>query len=59
MEQKNTLEQRMLEGSKPIVAPNAGVVSYRIDDLEETLNFASIENITTEMLNTLEKQEEL
>lgn len=54
MIQKNELEEKMLEGSKSIVSPIAGIVSYRIDGLEEVLSLENLDNITTDMLNTLE-----
>lgn len=54
MTQKSELERKMVEGSKSIVAPMAGVVSYRIDGLEDTLSLQNFDSITDEMLNNLE-----
>lgn len=53
MEKKNTLEKKIIEGSKSILAPSAGVVSYRIDNLEEKLDAKNLDGITSETLNEI------
>lgn len=53
IEQKNQLEKNLLEGSKTIISPTSGIVSYRIDNLEKTLTPTNFENITTEFLEKL------
>ena len=54
IEQRNSLEKNLLEGSKTIISPESGVVSYRIDGLEEALKIANVDSLTIEMLENLE-----
>lgn len=54
IKEKTDLEKKLLEGSKAITAPSSGVVSYRIDNLEDSFKFDNIENITDETLNSLD-----
>ena len=50
IDNKNSLEKSLLEGSKTITSPKAGIVSYRIDNLEEVLTPENFSNITKELL---------
>lgn len=52
--QKEKYEQQLTEGSEYIVAPNSGVVSYRVDGLEELLTTTDFSSLTEESLNNLE-----
>ena len=51
---KNELEESLLEGSQSIYASTSGIISYRIDDLENVLKTTNLESITKEMLNKLD-----
>lgn len=52
--QRNTLEQTLNNGAQFVYSTTSGVVSYRIDGLEETLTINNIDNITTDYLKSLE-----
>lgn len=51
--QRNTLEQSLNNGAQYINSNISGVVSYRIDGLEESLAIENIENITSDYLKSL------
>ena len=51
--QKEEYEQKLTEGSEYINAPEAGVVSYRVDGLEEILTPDDFSNLTEESLENL------
>lgn len=51
--QRNTLEQTLNEGAQYVCSSTSGVVSYRIDGLEEKLSLNNLENITSEDLKTV------
>lgn len=51
---KNELEESLLAGSQSIYASTSGIISYRIDDLENVLKTTNLESITKEMLNKLD-----
>ena len=53
IEKRSEYEKQLNSGSEYMKAPNSGVVSYRVDGLEETLNVNSIDNLTEEYLNKL------
>lgn len=52
--EKEQLEKRLTEDSEYMISPMAGVVSYRVDGLEESLNISDFSNITGESLENLE-----
>lgn len=51
--QRNELEQTLTNGAQYVYSDSSGVVSYRIDGLEDKLTVANLENITSEELNKL------
>lgn len=51
--QRNTLEQTLNNGAESVNSSISGVVSYRIDGLEERLTIGNLDNITSEYLKTL------
>ena len=51
--QKEEYEQKLTEGSEYINAPEAGVVSYRVDGLEDILTPDDFSNLTEESLENL------
>lgn len=46
-------EEKLIDGSEFVTAPKSGVVSYRVDGLEEVLSPDSFDSITEEKLNEL------
>ena len=52
--EKETYEKQLEENSEYITAPMAGVVSYRVDGLEEVLTTKDFSNLTEESLENLE-----
>lgn len=52
--QRNTLEQTLNEGARYVNSTMSGIVSYRIDGLEEKLKIDNWENITSSYLKSLE-----
>ncbi len=52
-EEREKYESELTEGSEYIVAPVAGMVSYRVDGLENTLSPNSIQELTEEKLENL------
>ncbi len=53
IQKRSEYEKQLNSGSEYMKAANSGVVSYKVDGLEETLNVNSIDNITEEYLNKL------
>ena len=51
--QKETYENQLTAGSEYITAPEAGVVSYRVDGLESVLTSSDFSNLTEEKLENL------
>ena len=47
-------EEKLIDGSEFVTAPKSGVVSYRVDGLEEVLSPDSFDSITEEKLNELD-----
>ncbi len=54
LEQKKQLENELASNSEYITAPVSGVISYRIDDLEDALSPNNIDNLSKEYLNKLD-----
>ena len=52
--QKEEYEKKLTEGSEYITAPVSGVVSYRVDGLENVLTPEDFSNLTEEKLENLE-----
>lgn len=52
--QKEEYEQKLTANSEYITAPEAGVVSYRVDGLEEVLTTDDFSNLTEEKLENLD-----
>lgn len=51
--QRNTLEQTLNDGAKYVNSTISGVVSYRIDGLEDKLIIDNLDNITSDYLKSL------
>ena len=51
---KEKLEQKLTENSEYIITPISGIVSYRVDGLEEVLTPEDFSNLTEENLEKLE-----
>lgn len=51
--QKEEYEQKLTSDSEYITAPESGVVSYRVDGLEDTLSSTDFSNLTEEKLESL------
>jgi len=54
IKQRTSLEQKIYNTTEYVVADTSGVVSYRIDNLEDVLTIDNIENLNKEMLEELE-----
>ena len=54
IEKREKYENQLVEGSEYIVAPKSGIVSYRVDGLENVLKIDGIEELTDEKLNKLD-----
>ena len=52
--ERASLERELTEGSQYIYSNNSGIVSYRIDGLENDLSISNMDNITTDYLSNLE-----
>jgi len=50
---KEKLEQKLTENSEYIITPISGIVSYRVDGLEEVLTPEDFSNLTEENLETI------
>ena len=53
IQKRSEYEKQLSSGSEYMKAQNSGVVSYKVDGLEEKLNVNSLDNITEEFLNKL------
>ena len=53
IQKRSEYEKQLNSGSEYMKAQNSGVVSYKVDGLEEKLNINSLDNITEEFLNKL------
>ena len=53
IQKRSEYEKQLNSGSEYMKVANSGVVSYKVDGLEETLNVNSLDNITEEYLNKL------
>lgn len=51
--QRIEIENQLKNNSKYEKAPSSGIVSYRVDGLEEKLTFQNLDSITSEMLENL------
>ncbi len=51
--QRIDIENQLKSNSKYEKAPSSGIVSYRVDGLEEKLTFQNLDSITSEMLENL------
>ena len=56
IEEKEEYQKNLKDNSEYVNAPMAGVVSYRVDDLEETLTPNNFEDLNKEMLEKLNLQ---
>lgn len=54
IEQREEYEEELLEGSEYMTAPVSGVVSYRVDGLENVLTTDSFDKLTAESLEQLD-----
>lgn len=52
--QRNALEQTLNDGAKYVNSTMSGIVSYRIDGLEDKLTIDNLENITSDYLKSLD-----
>lgn len=52
--QRNSLEQTLNDGAQYVYSPISGMVSYRIDGLEEKLTIDNLDNITSDYLKSLD-----
>lgn len=52
--QRNTLEEQLTNGTEYVYSNTSGVVSYRIDNLEEELSINNIDNLSSEFLENLD-----
>ena len=56
IEERENYQKKLTENSEYVTAPMAGVVSYRVDDLEEILTPDNLENLSKESLENLNLQ---
>lgn len=54
MEKREKYEKKLIDGSEYIVAPKSGIVSYRVDGLENVLKTDGFEELTEKKLNELD-----
>lgn len=54
MEKREKYEKKLIDGSEYIVAPKSGIVSYRVDGLENVLKIDGFEELTEKKLNELD-----
>lgn len=52
--QREEYEKKLIEGSEYIVAPSSGVVSYRVDGLENVLRTDNFDELTSKSLEELD-----
>ena len=53
IQKRSEYEKQLNSGSEYMKAPNSGVVSYKVDGLEDKINTNSIDDLTIEYLNKL------
>lgn len=51
--QRNSLEEQLTNGTEYVYSSNSGVVSYRIDNLEEELSINNLDNLSLDYLENL------
>lgn len=56
IQERENYQKKLTDNSEYVISPIAGVVSYRVDDLEEVLTPSSIENLSKESLEKLNLQ---
>lgn len=54
IEERSTYESQLNSGSEYVVAPSSGVVSYRVDGLEDTLTTTDFSTLSKEYLESLD-----
>ena len=54
IEKREKYEKQLIEGSEYIVAPKSGIVSYRVDGLENVLKTDGFEELNENKLNELD-----
>ena len=54
VQEREKYEKKLIEGSEYAVAPKSGIVSYRIDGLEDVLKTDGFEDLTEKTLNELD-----
>lgn len=54
IQERESYQKKLKEQSEYVTAPLAGVVSYRVDDLEETLTPDSFDNLNADLLEKLD-----
>ena len=54
IEKREKYEKSLIEGSEYVVAPKSGIVSYRVDGLENVLKIDGIKELDEKKLNELE-----
>lgn len=52
--EREKYEKKLVSGSEYVVAPISGIVSYRVDGLENVLKVKEFENLTQQKLNELD-----
>lgn len=52
--QRKNLEQQLNDGAEKITAPKSGIVSYKVDGLEETLTPSNFSSLTKQYLENLD-----
>lgn len=53
IEERSKYEKQLNDAEKSLIAPKAGLVSYRVDGFEEILTYDSISDLTSETLSKL------
>lgn len=56
IEERESYQKKLRDNSQYIIAPMSGVVSYRVDDLEEVLTPNNFENLNKDMLEKFNLQ---
>ncbi len=52
--QKEEYENKLIQGSEYVIAPQSGIVSYRVDGLEDVLKTNDFDNLTSQNLEELD-----
>ena len=53
IEERNNYEKEINNSTKELLAPESGIVSYRVDGYESSLSTANLSSLTLEKLNTI------